>query len=130
MMPFYQWTCSPLKFDDDRDFHLIPDLALTDAESIADVEARFYISEPGVVYIFPLPAKLNCSGTVVGARYCYAFFNDDIEEEPVDERHNFTLLILEQYEAIATYDVRSTPRKKVFVQHFEIGPVSFSKAQL
>ena len=60
----------------------------------------------------------NCSGTVVGARYCYAFFNDDIEEEPTEERHIFTLLIFEQddserFEVIATCDVSSTPRNCV-----------------
>ena len=86
--------------------------------SIAEVGVRFYISEPGVIYIFPVPAMLNCSGTVVGARYCYAFFNDDIEEEPIDERLIFTLLIFEQhdserFEVTATYDVSSTPRNCV-----------------
>ena len=117
MQSLYQWTCSPLKFGD-SDFHLIPDLPLTDAVSIAEVGVRFYISEPGVVYIFPVPAMLNCSGTVVKARYCYAFFNDDIEEELTEERQIFTLLILEQndtehFKVIATYDVSSTPRNCV-----------------
>lgn len=83
--------------------------------SISNVGQYFGFSDPEVIYIFPVPPMLNCSGNVVGARYCYAYDND-IDFESNDEILIFTLLILKQdllnwprFEVMDTYNVYSKP---------------------
>lgn len=116
---FYQWSCSPL--DDNNNRYFLPDLPITDHEAAASVGEVFYISDENVVYIFPVPSMLDCGGTVVGLRYCYAHFDDETFEFDDELLDIFTLLILEQgigprFKVIDTYTVRSTPNPQICTQ--------------
>lgn len=87
----YQWSCSAL--DTVRNGYFLPGLPYVDDPDgfVANNSIDFLPSATALLYIYPLPSSLNCSGTVSAVRYCYFDDNELGTERPI-----FTLLTLEQ----------------------------------
>lgn len=92
--------------------YTLPDTTL-DHETVARSPTAFFPSDPDVVYIFPLPATLNCRGEVSAIRFCYSTEDNFFDEEHVV----FMLLTLRQDGRIffitRAITVRSTPRDQI-----------------
>ena len=107
----YQWSCSPLDTANNR--YILPDLGIRDEDDVGDNRFNLFPSNTDVVYIFPLPSTLNCSGTVSAMQYCYGTSVNNLGTEQLI----FTLLTLEQNDLIFiinnTVVVRSTPSRDI-----------------
>ena len=107
----YQWKCSIL--DQNRNQYFLPGLTEGGDDPDGFIAANpFNFTLPEVqMYIYPLPASLNCNGTVSAVEYCYAYFNTSTRRE--EELLVFTLLTLEWNERniriTDSIGIRSTP---------------------
>ena len=112
----YEWSCSTL--DQNNNQYFLPGLAEGGDNPdafIARNRINFLWSEVQM-YIYPLPASLNCSGEVSGVEYCY--FNTERERDPLV----FTLLTLEQngrnFIITDMIDIWSTPDQEMCTGQF------------
>ena len=81
----YQWDCSALDSENGTEFYSLPDFSNIGV-SITEP------SEDSVLYIYPIPTTLNCSGTVSAVGYSYTVGTNQLDTE----QWVFTLLILER----------------------------------
>jgi hypothetical protein len=101
--------------DGDGNFYIFPYLPPSDHmhDSVAERGGTFRRSDQDVTYIFPVP-PINCDRQVVGLRYCYANFDEEIDRYTNQKQRIFTLLVLEErggrtFEIINTFPVCSMP---------------------
>ena len=89
-----------------------------DDSALPDIALLLLPSLSNVVYIYPVPSTLNCSGTVSAVQYCYSVSSGALGTE----REVFTLLTLQQnglnFVVSSVITVRSTPTGQICTRGF------------
>ena len=112
LVSLYEWNCS-LPDENPGASYLIPDIGVdTSREAVATLLSLEESNDNDVIYIFPVPPVLNCSGIVSAMKFCYAVDSDVETEQSI-----FSLLILEQrnlsFLRMNSILVTSTPSERI-----------------
>ena len=107
----YEWSCSP--YINSSDGYLLPNIDIGDHMTAQRERANLDTTNSGLLYIFPVPSMLNCSGTVTHITHCYEASFGDLE----NDQRVFNLVTLEREENQFTITrrirVRSTARNDI-----------------